>query len=729
MHKYFYLERNGKLEEVKKKNIKSFILGTLFIINALLLFQFNVGQVSAEESMNDFNMENQTEASYETFENSDDEFKDEMINDSNDVENRSDNDGLDESSDELSNEGGVDFRERDEETQDQSEEVQERDSEDHQEDDGQEDADSDTEELDEIDTSKEDTKDSENADGEELEDTDTSEEDIVEDEVGTENQADQEDQENDDIDDDEEVNEIDEDKPMAMTASAQSNSTSEDKVEVDRIAGQNRYKNAVELSKEGWNSASTVIITNGEKFTDSLTGSPLASLHNAPILLTRSDRLPSETLAEIKRLNPNEVIALGGDLSVSSAVLETLENNGFSARRIGGRTRYLVAENVAKEVMAVEGKNRDAFLVSGEVYSDAMSIAPVAASKRLPIFLTEKNVLHQTVIDALSDVNTWTIIGGHLTISQEVQDEMDNLGAKTRRMDGRTRYDVNQNIINHYGASGDHMYVASGEHFSDATPASVLAARQKSSVLLVRDGNEANLKKQRNFANSKNTNKLTLIGGTLTLSKATADYFNNQNHLIYLDPGHGGSDTGAVGRVDGKQYLEKNLNLEVSFKVRDLLETKGYKVHMSRTNDSYVDLYRRPQEANDMGADILVSVHHNAMPGSTTVSGIETYYYQSSSNYPPLNKNKPYHNDPQRLADSKQLSELIQGELIDHTGAHDRGVRRAAFVVTREAHMPVALLELGYMSTPTDLREFSQSWYQNRLASATADGIDQYFSL
>lgn len=727
MHKCFYLERNGKLEEEKKKELKSFIFRTLFIINALFLFQFNVGQVSAEESVNDFNTPDQTEIRYESFENSDVQLKDEVTSDSEDVEETLDADDLDESLDETVNEEDVDSQKSDENNQHLSEEVTEVDPEDHQENNTQNDDDSEIEDLDEVDTEEEDTSDSEDADDEDLvAGTDTSE-DIVGDEDSTEEQEDQENQEDTD-DDKEDIDEIDEDKPKAMAASAQLNSTSEDKVEVDRIAGQNRYKNAAELSKAGWNSASTVILTNGETFTDSLTGSPLASLHNAPILLTRSDRLPSETLAEIKRLNPNEVIALGGDLSISSAVLETLENNGFSARRIGGRTRYLVAENIAKEVMAVEGKNRDAFLVSGEVYSDAMSIAPVAASKRLPIFLTKNNVLHQTVIDALSDVNSWTIIGGHLTISQEVQDEMDDLGAKTRRMDGRTRYDVNRKVINHYGASGDHMYVASGEHFTDATPASVLAARQNSSVLLVRDGNEANLKEQRDFANSEHTSKLTLIGGTLTLSKETEDYFNNQNYLIYLDPGHGGSDTGAVGRVDGKQYIEKDLNLEVSLKVRDLLEAKGYEVYTSRTNDSFVDLYRRPQEANDMGADILVSVHHNAMPGSSTATGIETYYYKSSNSYPPLAKNRPYHNDPTRLADSKRLAELVQGELIDHTKAYDRGVKRSAFVVTREARMPSVLLELGYMSTPTDLRVFSKDWYQNHLANATADAINRYFS-
>lgn len=218
-----------------------------------------------------------------------------------------------------------------------------------------------------------------------------------------------------------------------------------------------------------------------------------------------------------------------------------------------------------------------------------------------------------------------------------------------------------------------------------------------------------------------------MIGGPLTLSKETEDYFYNQNHLIYLDPGHGGSDSGATARLNGRAYSEKDLNLQVGLKVRNLLEAKGYEVAMSRTNDTTVGLQQRPKQANNLGADILVSLHHNAMPNNSTTTGIETFYYRVNNSYPPLDENKPYHNDPTRIANSKRLSELIHGELIDHTGARDRGVKRGAFVVVREARMPAVLLEYGFMSAPAELRNLTQNWYQNRLAQATVDGIVRYF--
>lgn len=680
------------MEERRGHKLKSVIFRGLVIMNTLMLFQANVGQVSAEEFANDFDEQPQVEEVSEVLNESSEEFleDEERPNSEEEVTSHKESD-LEVSSDET-------------DAEDVLEEVA-------------------SDELDEVEL-----EDSEELDGIDLEDSvevETGE--TVNTESSEETEAFEETEEVQEVDEVEESEEIDEANLEAMTASAQRN-TSKKNVEVDRISGQNRYKNAAELSASGWNTATTVILTNGETFTDSLTGSPLASIHNAPILLTRADRLPSETLAEIKRLKPTEIIALGGELSISNSVLNTLQANGFSTRRIGGRNRYILAENIAKEVMAVEGTKHDAFLVSGEVYSDAMSIAPVAASKRLPIFLTRNNVLHETVINAIPHVNQWTIIGGNLTINYKVQEEMNNKGAKTRRIEGRSRYDVNRNVINQYGASGDHMYVASGEHYTDATPASVLAARKNSSVLLVRN-NKATLKEQRDFANKKGINKLTFIGGALTLSKASEDYFNNQNHLIYLDPGHGGRESGTVGWVDGKKHIEKDLNLQVSLKVRDLLEDKGYGVFMSRTDDTYVSLQRRPEQANNLGADIFVSLHHNAMPNSSTTTGIETYYYKSSNSYPPLDKNRPYHNDPERLSGSKRLSELIHGELIDHTGAYDRGVKRAAFVVVREAHMPAVLLEYGFMSTPADLRVFTQNWYQNRLAQATVDGIERYFAI
>ncbi|MGA9519730.1 MAG: GW dipeptide domain-containing protein [Trichococcus sp.] len=193
-------------------------------------------------------------------------------------------------------------------------------------------------------------------------------------------------------------------------------------------------------------------------------------------------------------------------------------------------------------------------------------------------------------------------------------------------------------------------------------------------------------------------------------------------HTVFLDPGHGGWEAGA----SYSSVMEKTINLAVSNKVKANLEALGFTVIMSRTTDTYVGLLERSEEANASGADIFVSIHHNAMPSNATVTGIETYYYQYDSDYPPI-INEEMHNDPTRILESAQLASAIQDSLVENTGALDRGVRRNTFAVLRETAIPAVLLELGYMSSPTELAKLTTTSYQTTLAKAITVGIVAYF--
>lgn len=198
------------------------------------------------------------------------------------------------------------------------------------------------------------------------------------------------------------------------------------------------------------------------------------------------------------------------------------------------------------------------------------------------------------------------------------------------------------------------------------------------------------------------------------------------NRVVFIDPGHGGSDSGAVGRLNGRNIYEKDLNLSVSLKVRDLLEKEGYEVIMSRETDKSLSLLDRSRMSNNSNADLFLSIHFNAF-GTSTVHGIETLYYRSSPSYPPA-INQKMHNDPERLEKSVELAYILQDSLISATGAHYRRVAGGSYAVLRETVLPASLVELGFMTNQMELSKAVTPAYQDILARGLLDGINNYYN-
>ena len=197
-----------------------------------------------------------------------------------------------------------------------------------------------------------------------------------------------------------------------------------------------------------------------------------------------------------------------------------------------------------------------------------------------------------------------------------------------------------------------------------------------------------------------------------------------RSYTIYIDPGHGGVDSGAsYGGV-----YEKNLALSVANKLKANLIQLGYQVLMTRTADYNVDFKtERSKMANQSNADLFISIHFNATGlASSNTTGIETYWYQYDPEYQPK-INAAMHNDPTRLAESEILANQVQTSLISGTGAVNRGVRRDTFAVLRETAIPAILVELGFMDNPSDLQKINQDSYQTKLANALAQGIDNWY--
>lgn len=200
------------------------------------------------------------------------------------------------------------------------------------------------------------------------------------------------------------------------------------------------------------------------------------------------------------------------------------------------------------------------------------------------------------------------------------------------------------------------------------------------------------------------------------------------NPVIVLDPGHGGTDPGARATLDGKTIKEKDLNLDISLKIRDELVKQGYTVIMTREDDRTISMVDRARFANNTNADIFVSIHHNSMPpGYTSVNGIETIYYTPNPNFPPI-INQEMHNDKDRISESQRLAYSVQDSLISNTGANYRRVFGGAYVVVRETTMPAIIPEFGFMSNPTELRKMTTKSYQNQLVKGLVQGINNYFN-
>lgn len=202
-----------------------------------------------------------------------------------------------------------------------------------------------------------------------------------------------------------------------------------------------------------------------------------------------------------------------------------------------------------------------------------------------------------------------------------------------------------------------------------------------------------------------------------------------KDFVVVIDAGHGGHDSGAVG----KRGKEKNINLTVALKVGKLIEQncKGVKVIYTRKKDVFVTLDGRARIANNAKADLFISIHTNSVAKGRTVKGTETYtlglhrtadnlevakrensviliednYQQRYAGFNP-NSSESYIIfelvQDKDMKKSVRLATLVQNQFKNSAKRVDRGVHQAGFLVLRETYMPSVLIELGYISTPEE---------------------------
>ena len=205
--------------------------------------------------------------------------------------------------------------------------------------------------------------------------------------------------------------------------------------------------------------------------------------------------------------------------------------------------------------------------------------------------------------------------------------------------------------------------------------------------------------------------KVTYNGSTAYVHKTYLRLKNNsgsavKGRIIVLDAGHGGKDPGAVS--NGAQ--EKTVALNVTKKLKALLEAKGATVYLTRSGDTYPELSERVTYAKNKNAEMFISIHANSATASA--NGTETFYSIS--------------NNANTLED-QVLARYINEEIVENADMRDRGIKSADYYVIKNLVMPAVLVELGFISNDSDRAKLVSDKYQTIYAESIYNGIMRYY--
>lgn len=295
-------------------------------------------------------------------------------------------------------------------------------------------------------------------------------------------------------------------------------------VRMVRISGKDRFDTGVEVSKDGWSEGSSaVVLASGNSFADALSATPLAKKYNAPILLTDTSAMSASVEGEIKRLGAKTAFIAGGTGVISTNIENKLKSLGINVIRLGGVDRFDTSVRIAKFL----GDSSEIVVASGMGFADAVSIAPIAAIKNMPIILTDTSAVPASV-DAYfklkaSSIKKTYIIGGDGVVGKYAMTKF----PYAERIAGADRFETNYNIITRFinDISFTNVIVASGLNYPDALTGSALGAKTNGTVVLIDNIDKTMFPKTQSLINSKLDliNKIKLLGGEpVTPSEAVA---------------------------------------------------------------------------------------------------------------------------------------------------------------------------------------------------------------
>lgn len=251
---------------------------------------------------------------------------------------------------------------------------------------------------------------------------------------------------------------------------------------VERISGSDRYETSAGICSYGFGSTSEyAIVALGEDFADALCAAPLAGKYGAPILITERNKLNSKIKEQLIRLKVKNAFIIGGTGAVGAGVEAEIKGMGITTTRISGADRYATSVNIASYL----DKSGEIVVATGDNFPDALSMAPVAAGKKIPILLTGKDRIPESVEKYIKEnkITKTYIVGGTGVISDRVKDMLPN----PERLGGSDRYQTNTKVIERFAndLNFNTSYFSTGENFPDSLSGSGVAYRTSSPVILV----------------------------------------------------------------------------------------------------------------------------------------------------------------------------------------------------------------------------------------------------
>ena len=520
--------------------------------------------------------------------------------------------------------------------------------------------------------------------------------------------------------------------PKALRAFTQKTSAP-----ITKLSGLDRYETASAISKEAYpNGAKTVVIVNGELSADGIAATPLATANDAPILLTYKNGLPSSTKTELKRLNPNKVIIIGDEGSVSAKALSNIKSTvNVTSTRLGGSDRMQTSLKIAKELdKTVDVKK--AYIANGYQEYDALNIASKSGQDKQPIILTNKEAIPAETLTWLKgeDLETAYFIGGEASIDTNVIHQMSAITPSyptnsdqniyKHRVSGSDRHETNAKVISYFYPQEEYnsVLVAKSDIIVDALAAGPLAAKLNSPILItpktyVSAYHTDNL-------NAKKANKVYQIGGGMrdsviqsiatSLSKhTTTPDPGTGSKTVVIDPGHGGSDSGAVSSQNGGAK-EKEYTLNTALATTEYLRSQGINVVMTRDTDKTMALGERTAISNQVKPDLFTSVHYNSFNASA--NGVEIFYQLKD-------KNGGF---------TKTAATNILNSILAEFNYTNRGIKTRALsnspntdylYVLRNNNYPSILVECAFIDSAKDMGQLKTNEQVKKMGTQVGKGI------